>query len=219
MRVIRTTIAAALFAASAATAAVAQAPAAGRPAATPARPATSTAPQGGSATIAEGKFAIVDTEAFGDPTNGIKKLVAAGQVIEREFKPRRDEITALKTRYDAIIKQGSDTAKVADQKSLAALADQAETLKLEIEQKQQAGQRALDKRIKELTDPIYLDLNNALRSFANARGISVVFDASKMNGVMMIINPNGIDITDAFIAEYNQRNPASTASTSAPGNN
>ncbi|HYH85063.1 MAG TPA: OmpH family outer membrane protein [Pyrinomonadaceae bacterium] len=217
MRVIRTTIAAALFAAAAATAAVAQAPAAGRPAATPARPAaTSPAPQGGSATIAEGKFAIVDTEAFGDPKQGIQKLVAAFQVVEREFKPRRDEIQTLKTRYDGIVKQINDTQKVADQKALAALADQAETLKMEIEQKQQAGQRALDKRVKELTDPVYIDLNNALRSFANARGISVVFDASKMDGVMMIINPNGIDITAAFIAEYNQRNPASTASTTAP---
>lgn len=205
MRVIRTTIAAALFAASAATAAVAQAPAA-RPAAPPAS----------SAAVAEGKFAIVDTEAFGDQTKGIQKLVAAFQVVEREFKPRRDKITGLRTRYDGIVKQINDTQKVADQKALAALADQAETLKLEIEQEQASGQRALDKRVKELTDPIYLDLNNALRSFATARGISVVFDASKMDGVMMIINPAGIDITAAFIAEYNQRNPASTASTTAP---
>jgi Skp family chaperone for outer membrane proteins len=222
MKVIRTTIAAALFAVTAATAAVAQAPA-GRPAATPAAqrpaPTTGAAPTqtGTAAAIAEGKFAIVDTDAFTDPKQGIQRLVAAFQTVEREFKPRRDEIQGLKTRYDAIVKQGNDTAKVADQKSLAALADQAESLKAEIEQKQQAGQRALDKRIKELTEPIYQDIGNALQAFARGRGVSVVFDISKMQGVVMLVN-NSVDITDAFVAEYNQRNPASTASTTAPGN-
>jgi len=221
MRTIRTTIAAALFVAAAATAAVAQAPAAGRPA-TPARPTpaaagAATSQTGTAAAIAEGKFAIVDTDAFTDPAQGIKRLVAAFQTVEREFKPRRDEIQALKARYDAIVKQGNDTAKLADQKSLAALADQADTLKTDMEQKQAAGQKALDKRIKELTEPIYQDIGTALQTFARGRGVSVVFDISKMQGVVMLVN-NSVDITDAFVAEYNQRNPASTASTTAPGN-
>ena len=41
----------------------------------------------------------------------------------------------------------------------------------------------------------------------------MVFDISKMQGVVMLVNPAGVDITDAFIADYNQRNPAATAST------
>lgn len=206
MKVIRTTIAAALFAAAAATAAVAQ---------TPARPAAPA--QGGSAAIAEGKFAVVETEAFLDEKQGIRKLIAAYQTLNREFKPRFDELQTLKTRYDGIIKQGNDTAKVADQKSLGALADQAEALKLEIEQKQAAGKLAIDKRERELTEPINVDIGNALRAFARARGISVVFDLSKMANVVMLVNEkDSVNITDAFIAEYNQRNPATTASTTAP---
>jgi Skp family chaperone for outer membrane proteins len=173
--------------------------------------------QTGGATIAEGKFAVVDTDAFLDAKQGIQRLIAAYQTVEREFKPRRDELQSIKTRYDGIVKQINDTQKVADQKALAALADQAETLKIEMEQKQQAGQRDLDKRIRALTDPINLDLQNALMAFARARGVSVVFDISKMANVMMLVN-NSVDITDAFIAEYNQRNPASTASAAAPGN-
>ena len=204
MKVIRHTFAAAALAAFAAVAASAQAPAQ-RPAPAPA--------QGGGATIAEGKFAVVDTDAFTDQKDGIKRLVAAFQTVEREFKPRRDELQQLQTRYEALAKQISDTQKVADQKALAALADQADTLKTDIEQKQQAGQKALDKRVKELTDPIYQDIGQALQAFAKSRGISVVFDISKMQGVVMLVNPAGVDITDAFIAEYNQRNPATTAST------
>lgn len=220
MKAIRNILAASALAAFAALGANAQAPA-GRTA-TPA-PSTQTprptAPAGsqGSA-IAEGKFAIVDTDAFQDPKEGIARLVNAAATVDREFKPRRDEIQQLQTRYEGLAKQIQDTQKVADQKALAGLAEQAETLKNDIERKQQDGQRAIQKRWADLSGPIFTDINNALRAYAQARGISVVFDLSKMEGVVMVVNPNGIDITAGFIAEYNQRNPASTASTAAPGN-
>jgi Skp family chaperone for outer membrane proteins len=204
MKVIRHIFAAAALAAAAAVAASAQTQPAPRPA--PAGPATG-------ATIAEGKFAVIDTDAFTDQKQGIQRLVAAFQQVEREFAPRRAELQQLQTRYEGLAKQIQDTQKVADQKALAALADQADTLKTDIEQKQQAGQKQLDKRVQELTGPIYQDIGNALQAFAKQRGISVVFDISKMQGVVMLVNPAGVDITDAFIADYNQRNPASTAST------
>jgi Skp family chaperone for outer membrane proteins len=205
---IRKTIFAAAFAALAAVAASAQTqPAATRPAASPAQTA---------AAIAEGKFAIIDTDAFSDQASGIKRLVAAFQTVEREFKPRRDEIQGLRTRYDALVKQINDTQKVADQKALAALADQADALKSDIERKQQDGQKALDRRVQELTGPVYQDIGQALQAYAKARGLSVVFDVSKMQGVVMVVN-DGIDITGAFIADYNQRNPA-TAAAATPAN-
>jgi Skp family chaperone for outer membrane proteins len=210
MKAIRNTFFATALAAFAALNASAQTqPAAGRPAPVQPRP-TASAPAQGGATIAEGKFAIVDTDAFNDPKEGIQRLVAAFQVVEREFKPRRDEIQQLKNRYDALVKEINDTKSVADQKALAAKADQVDSLKSDIERRQQDGQKALDKRVQELTAPLYQDIGNALQAFARARGVSVVFDVSKMQGVVMVVN-DGVDITSAFIAEYNQRNPASTA--------
>jgi Skp family chaperone for outer membrane proteins len=221
MKAIRNIFAASAFAAFAALGVNAQAPAGGRTA-TPA-PATQTprptAPAAGAqGAIAEGKFAVVDTDVFQDPKEGIARLVSAAAAVDREFKPRRDEIVQLQARYDGLAKQVQDTQKVADQKALATLADQAETLKNEIERKQQDGQRAIQKRWQELSGPIFTDINNALRVYAQARGVSVVFDLSKMEGVVMVVNPTGIDLTAGFIADYNQRNPASTASTAAPGN-
>ena len=211
MKAIRHTFAAAALVAFAAFGVNAQAPAGTRPAATPApRPAAPAA--GAQTTIAEGKFAVVDTDAFQDPKEGIARLVSAAATVDREFKPRRDEITQLQTRYEALGKQIQDTQKVADPKALQTLVDQAETLKNDIERKQQDGQRAIQKRWAELSGPIFTDINNALRAYAQARGVSVVFDLSKMEGVVMVVNPNGIDLTAGFIAEYNQRNPASTAS-------
>jgi Skp family chaperone for outer membrane proteins len=209
MKAIRNTIVAAALVALAALSASAQTQPARQPA------ATSPAAQG--ATIAEGKFAIIDTDAFSDPKSGIKRLVAAFQTVEREFKPRRDEVQALQARYDALAKEINDTKGVADTKALAAKADQATQLETEIKRKQEDGQKDLEKRVQTLTQPIYQDIGNALQAFAKQRGLSVVFDVSKMQGVVMVVN-DSIDITDAFVADYNQRNPATTASTAGPGN-
>ena len=209
MKVIRNIAAAFALAAFAAVSASAQQPAANRPAA----PATG-AP---AANVPDGKIAIIDTEEFANPQSGIARLINAFNTMEREFKPRRDEITTLKTRYDAIVKEVQDTQKVADEKTLAAKADQAETLKIEMEQKQQAGQRAYEKRWRELSDPINRDINAALQNYARSRGITLVIDISKMGGFVMVVNDQ-VDITKAFIADYNQRNPASAAA-AAPAQN
>ena len=205
MKAIRKTFFAAFFAAFAAVTASAQAPAA-RPAAP--------APGAQAAAIAEGKFAIIDTDAFNDQANGIKRLVAAFQTVEREFKPRRDEIQGLRTRLEALVKEIDSTKAVADQKALAAKAEQAQQLEIEIKRKQEDGQKALDKRVQDLTGPVYQDIGQALQAFARARGLTVIFDVSKMQGVVMVVN-DSIDITGAFIADYNQRNPA-TAAASTP---
>jgi Skp family chaperone for outer membrane proteins len=201
----KTFFAAALLAFAAVTAAAQTAAPATRPA----------APQGGvSAAIAEGKFAIIDTDAFNDQANGIKRLVAAFQTVEREFKPRRDEIQTLRTRLEALVKEIDSTKAVADQKALAAKAEQAQQLETEIKRKQEDGQKALDKRVQDLTGPVYQDIGNALQAFARARGLTVIFDVSKMQGVVMVINDQ-VDITGAFIADYNQRNPSTAAAAPA----
>jgi Skp family chaperone for outer membrane proteins len=210
MKAIRTTFFAAAIAATAALTVSAQTSPAARPAPAQPRPAAPAPATSGALTIAEGKFAIIDTEAFGDSKEGIQRLVAAFQTVEREFKPRRDEITNLKNRYEALVKEVNDTKAVAAPAALTAKAEQASQLEIEIKRKQEDGQKALDRRVQELTGPVYQDIGNALQAYAKARGLSVVFDVSKMQGVVMVVD-GGIDITNAFIADYNQRNPATTA--------
>jgi Skp family chaperone for outer membrane proteins len=134
--------------------------------------------------------------------------------VNAEFKPRRDELQRLVASYEQIGKDIEATKNLSDQKALAAKAEQAETLKNDIERKQQDGQRAFEKRMREVTQPIWQEVGTALQTFARQRGITVIFDAAKMGDVMYVIN-DGVDLTNAFIADYNQRNPA-TASTATP---
>jgi Skp family chaperone for outer membrane proteins len=207
MKLFRLTAAALVFAALAATSASAQQPAAGArtPAAAPA-----------STVVADGKIAIINMQAFTDQKVGIARLVNAYNTLEKEFSPRNEELKRMQAQYRQIADDITKTRGLADEKTLSAKAEQAQSIEKEMKRKQEDGQIAAQKREQELTEPIWKDIDNALRAFARARNITVIFDYSKMGPAMYVAN-EGVDITAAFIAEYNQRNPASTASTAAPG--
>jgi outer membrane protein len=188
-----------------------------QPAGPGSRPPTSAPPAGASSgVVADGKIAIINIQAFGDQKNGIRRLINAYNTLDKEFTPRRDELKRMKTQYDQIVEDINKTKDVADQKTLAAKAEQAQNLEKEMKRRQEDGQLAVEKREAELTQPIWVDIDNALRAFAKSRGITVVFDYSKMGAAMFVADAS-VDITSAFIAEYNQRNPASTASAATPG--
>lgn len=152
------------------------------------------------------KIAIFDSEMMTDERMGVKKLVAAYNTIEAEIKPRKDEITALQTKYEALVKDIRDTQATASQTVLAKKSDEAESLKSDIQRKQEDGQRALDKRVKDLTGPIYADIEKAFSAYAKQLGYDVILDAAKMQGVLMLIN-QAANITPGFINDYNAKNP------------
>ncbi len=183
-------------------------PAAGRQPATPAqRPAAaSTTAPSSTGVIADGKIAIIDTEAFADPKTGITKLVAAFEVVNREFKITGDELQKLRAQYEQLGKDINATANLEDQKARNAKLEQAEALKKDIDRKTQDAQGAYQKRLREATAPIYKDISPALQAFARQRGVNVIFDVSKLAEVMFVVNET-VDLTRAFIADYNQRNP------------
>ncbi len=57
---------------------------------------------------------------------------------------------------------------------------------------------------------IYDDIGKALDAFAKAHGITLILDVTKVQG---IVSADGsLDITKAFITEFNSKNPATAAS-------
>lgn len=174
----------------------------------PARPATTTGTA--AASLPAGGVAIVDTEEFGHPKNGILRLIRAVEGVNREFLPQRDELQKLRAQYDQVVKEIDATKSVADQRTLQGKADQAESLKKQIERKSQDATDAYSKRLREASEPVWKDINTALEAYARQRGASVVFDVSKLAAAMLVVN-NAVDITKAFVADYNQRNPAGPA--------
>jgi Skp family chaperone for outer membrane proteins len=155
--------------------------------------------------LAAMKVAVFNSDMLTDEKTGVKKLIVVFTQINNEFKPKRDEMVAMKKKYDDIVAQLNPPSATMDQKTIQAKMDEADNIKKTLERTQQDGQRALDKRIKELTEPIYIDINTSLQTWAKARGIDMLFDLSKYEGGMMVLN-NAADITQTFINDYNAKN-------------
>lgn len=170
--------------------------------------ATAAVYQAQTATVPLGptKVAVIDTRAFTSSKVGITRLVKAFTTLENEFKPQRDELTSLKAKYDQLVKEINNPPAGADRKALATKADQAQSLQTELKRKQEDARIAYEKRAETLLGPINTAVFTALEAYAKQQKIDVVLDSAKLAGVMLVTN-NAIDITEAFIKDYNGRNP------------
>jgi Skp family chaperone for outer membrane proteins len=171
--------------------------------------APQTAPAGGA--VGDSKIAIVWTQAFLDPKNGITKINVVANNLDREFDPRRKELQGMQQRAqqlnDEITKLQAGGA-VVDTKSVQIKIDQLDTLKKDLQRKAEDFQSAVQKRQQEVLGPLQDDIGRALQAYAKAHGISVLIDASQ---VPIIYAADNLDITTAFIAEYNSKNPATAS--------
>ena len=148
------------------------------------------------------KVGIVRSATFANATGGITRYVNAIRTIDNEFRPRRDEITQLVTRFEAL--QNGPANETPAQ--LRTRQDQAQTLQIDITRKQEDARVAYTRRFAQLTDPLQKSIVDALTAFAKARGIDVLIDASKFQEGLLLVN-EGADITAAFVRDYNSKNP------------
>ena len=178
-----------------------------RPAATPANP-PATAPQ--TVAVPDSKMAMIYSDAFLDPKNGIARYNSLLTTLNREFQPRQAELQGLQTRIQTLGKEIEDTQAVAAPDAIRQKRDQLAQLNTEFKRKGEDAQAAYDKRRQEIFMPLQTDIGKALEAFAKARGITVIVDGSQ---VPVIYAADSIDITRAFIAEFNSKNPATAAVT------
>ena len=71
------------------------------------------------------------------------------------------------------------------------------------------AQVAFDKRMQEVLGPISDDISKALDAYAKSRGITLILDVTKFQGIVSA--SDSLDITRAFITEFNSKNPATAS--------
>ena len=202
MKKIRLIATAALLATISVVSASAQKPAASQPTA-PAAAATAAVP--------DSKIAYVNTEAFADEKGGISRYVAALKSLEREFQPRNTELTTLNNQIKGIADELQKlNPSVVDQKSIQAKQDQGEKLQRDLKYKKEQADADFQRRYQEVVSPISEDIGKALDAFAKSRGITMILDVSKLAPAILTAT-EGMDVTRAFIADYNTKNPGSAA--------
>jgi Skp family chaperone for outer membrane proteins len=179
-----------------------------RPAGTP---AISTAPTQTTASVPDSKIALVDTDAFLDEKQGITKLVTAAKAVEAEFQPRRTELQNLQQQIDKATADLQKVQAVQDPKLSAQQQDKIDTMKKDMQRKGEDAQAAYQKRLQDKLGPVYEDIGKALDAYAKAHGITMVLDVTKIQGIVSA--SDSLDITKAFIVEFNSKNPSTAALT------
>jgi Skp family chaperone for outer membrane proteins len=165
---------------------------------------SSAAPTGG--TGAEGKLAYINTGTF---TGGINELKGKIESFNAELEPKKKEVqaeeealNALKTKLNT---QGSTVSAQVRAQWAEEAQDKEKSLTRKREDYSQIGQR----RLAEITQPIYEKVGKFLESYCQQRGIVLVLEggAAQQAGILLFA-AQATDITDDFIKEYNKANPA-----------
>ncbi len=165
---------------------------------------------GAQAPVPAGKIAVIYSEAFQDPKEGIAKFVVTLNKVNAEFKAVQDDLTQtaarLRTMQDEINKLQQGTPAATPQQIQAKI-DQFDEQKKAYDRKGEDAKANYARRRGELLGPLQEEVGKALDSFGKAHGIMMILDGSQLP---LIYAADGVDVTRAFIAEYNSKNPATT---------
>lgn len=179
------------------------------PRSTPAAPAAAAAaaPTGG--TGAEGKVAVLRTDAF---RQGLTELKAKLDGLNAEFEPKRKALETkqanLENLKNKIQTQGNTVSAAVRNQWVEEATNEERLLKRMDEDYQAEGQ----KRLGEVQGPIFDKVGKILESYCQQRGIILVMEAgaAQQAGVLIFASA-ATDITEDFMKEYNKANPGGAA--------
>jgi Skp family chaperone for outer membrane proteins len=121
-------------------------------------------------------------------------------------------VVGLNPKVNQLAKEIDDTSAVADPNAIRQKREQLAELQKDFKRKGEDAEAAYAKRRQEIFLPLQQDIGTALEVYAKARGITVIVDGSQVPVVYAV---ESTDITRAFIADFNSKNPA-TASAVKP---
>lgn len=174
-----------------------------------------------SAQTATGKTGWVDTGAFADEKEGIKRYLAALTAIGNELKPREQELINIQTRVATIAEDIRKLQNTPPNVPIPAPAirekqEEGQRLQREFEFKKKEYDAMVEKRSGEVLGPINQDIGKALDEYAKQKGFSAILDIDKLAqaGAILVLD-SSVVITKDFITFYNAR-PATAATAAAP---
>jgi Skp family chaperone for outer membrane proteins len=174
-------------------------------------------------TTSNGKIGLMDTRAFGDEKEGIKKYIAAMTTLAAEFKPVETELQALATKIQALEKEIQGYREILDKggkipidnATLSKKVEEFEKMVREFKFKEEGAKSSYARREQVVMGPILQDIGAAIQEFTKKNGYVLIIDVSRDNTGIILGMDQTADVTKSFIAFYNAR-PATTATVTRP---
>lgn len=164
------------------------------------------------ANVPVSKMAVIYSEAFQDPKAGIARFTATMTRLNGEFQKAQDELTQTAQRLKGLqeeitrLQQAGATTPAQIQTKIDALDSQ----KRDYTRKGEDAKAQYQTRYQDLFRPLQEDVSKALDAYAKTRGITMIIDGSQ---TPILYAADTMDITKAFIVDYNSRNPATAQAT------
>jgi Skp family chaperone for outer membrane proteins len=176
-------------------------------------PGTQPRPQAPVTNVPVSKVAVIFSEAFQDPKAGIARFTVLLTKLNGEFQKTRDDLIQMGQKISQLNDDLNKTRNIADPKVTQQKIDQLDQLKKDYQRKTEDSQAAYQRRRAEVLGPLQDDVGKALDAYAKSHAITIIIDGSQVQGI--VYASETIDITKAFISDYNIKNPV-TASVTTP---
>jgi outer membrane protein len=176
-------------------------------------PATQVRPQGpATANVPVSKMAVIYSEAFQDPKNGIARFTASLTRLNNEFQKVQDDLNQTAVRLKGLqeeinkLQQGGTATPAQIQTKIETLDQQ----KRDYTRSGEDAKAQYQKRYQDLFLPLQDEVSKALDAFAKERGLTMIIDGSQ---VQILYAAENMDITRTFITYYNAKYPATAQAT------
>ena len=153
------------------------------------------------------KLAVIYSEQFQDPKTGIARFIVTLNKLNGEFQKVQDDInqttqqlTALQNEITRLQQAGGATPA-----QIQAKIDTLDQQKRDFQRRGEDAKAQYQKRYQDLFGPLQDDISKALDAYAKTRGITLIIDGSQ---VPVLYAAESMDVTRAFISDYNLKNPA-----------
>jgi len=157
-------------------------------------------------------MAVIYSEQFQDPKAGIARFTVTLTKLSGEFQKIQDDLTQTAQRLTALQNEVTQLQQSggATPAQIQAKIDTLDQQKREYQRRGEDAKAQYQKRYQDLFTPLQDDISRALDAYAKARGITLIIDGSQ---VPVLYAAESVNLTAAFISEYNQKNPATALAT------
>ena len=153
-------------------------------------------------------IAVIDTVAFTDQKLGINRMSSAMRQLQAKYEPLRVELVGMRNRLEAMRFDIQQNKGIQQPRLIAQQTAEADRLDLQIKRKAEEAEANYNRDRLATIAPLLKDVTNALSAYAEAKGITLLFD---MNQVPVLFSAPHVNITRDFIAEYNRTHPVTGA--------
>jgi len=163
------------------------------------------------------RVALIDTQMFADDQKGIFRYVDAVKSIQAPFAGQNQELVNLQKRISDLVDELRRLRAAAqpDQRLIQTKQEEGTRLQQDFNTKKQRFDEDYSKKYQEVTAPISDQIGKAMDQFAREHGITMTLDFSKLLPAMLTLVP-AVDVTEAFITDFNRKNPRTGAPPARP---